>query len=68
MDIGINRDGYKELLGFWLSETESASYWLKVLNKLKSRGVEDIIIFGVDGLAGISKAINNVIIKRLYSI
>ena len=33
--IGINKDGYKELLGFWLSETESASYWLKVLNDLK---------------------------------
>jgi len=58
--IGINKDGYKELLGFWLSETESASYWLKVLNDLKSRGVEDVLIFSVDGLAGISKAINNV--------
>jgi len=58
--IGINKDGYKELLGFWLSETESASYWLKVLNDLKSRGVEDVLIFSVDGLAGINKAINNV--------
>jgi len=58
--IGINRDGYKELLGFWISETESASYWLKVLNELKSRGVEDVLIFSVDGLAGISKAIKNV--------
>ena len=58
--IGINKDGYKELLGFWLSETESASYWVKVLNDLKSRGVEDVLIFSVDGLAGISKAINNV--------
>ena len=58
--IGINKDGYKELLGFWLSETESASYWLKVLNALKSRGVEDVLIFSVDGLAGINKAINNV--------
>ena len=48
--IGINRDGYKELLGFWISETESASYWLKVLNELKSRGVEDVLIFSVDGL------------------
>ncbi|MDQ7056842.1 MAG: transposase [Persephonella sp.] len=48
--IGINKDGYKELLGFWL----------KVLNDLKSRGVEDVLIFSVDGLAGISKAINNV--------
>ncbi len=58
--IGINKDGYKELLGFWVSETESASFWLKVLNDLKSRGVEDVLIFSVDGLAGISKAINDV--------
>jgi len=58
--IGINKDGYKELLGFWLSETESASYWVKVLNDLKSREVEDVLIFSVDGLAGINKAINNV--------
>jgi len=58
--IGINTDGYKELLGFWISETESASYWLKVLNDLKSRGVEDVLIFSVDGLSGINKAINNV--------
>ncbi len=58
--IGINKDGYKELLGFWLSETENASYWLKVLNDLKSKGVEDVLIFSVDGLACISKAINNV--------
>ncbi len=58
--IGINKDGYKELLDFWLSETESASYWLKVSNDLKSRGVEDVLMFSVDGLAGISKAINNV--------
>ena len=58
--IGLNKDGYKELLGFWISETESASYWLKVLNDLKSRGVEDVLIFSVDGLAGINKAINNV--------
>ncbi len=58
--IGINKDGYKELLGFWISETESASFWLKVLNDLKSRGVEDVLIFSVDGLAGINKAISNV--------
>ena len=58
--IGINKDGYKELLGFWLSETGSASYRVKVLNDLKSRGVEDVLIFSVDGLAGISKVINDV--------
>ena len=55
--VGVNREGKKELLGFWISETESASFWFKVLNDLKSRGVKDVLIFSVDGLSGISKAI-----------
>lgn len=58
--IGINKDGYKDILGFWITETESAAFWNQVLNDLKSRGVEDVLIFSVDGLTGISKAINSV--------
>lgn len=58
--IGINKEGYKDILGFWISETESAAFWLKILNDLKSRGVEDVLIFSVDGLTGMSKAILNV--------
>jgi transposase-like protein len=55
--VGLSTDGRKEILGFWLSQKESASFWLGVLNDLKSRGVKDVIIFSVDGLAGISEAI-----------
>ena len=58
--IGINREGKKEVLGFWISETESSSFWFKVFNDLKSRGVKDVLIFSVDGVAGISKAIKGV--------
>ena len=58
--IGINLDGQKECLGLWLSETESAKYWLSVLNELKNRGVEDVLIFTVDNLKGISEAIEAV--------
>ncbi len=58
--IGINLDGQKECLGLWISETESAKYWLSVLNELKNRGVEDILIFTVDNLRGISEAIEAV--------
>lgn len=55
--IGVNRDGMKEVLGMWISETESASFWLSALNDLKARGVEDVLIACTDNLAGIKQAI-----------
>jgi hypothetical protein len=58
--IGINLDGHKECLGMWVCETESAKYWLSVLNELKNRGLEDVLIFSVDNLKGISEAIEAV--------
>jgi putative transposase len=58
--IGINLDGQKECLGLWICETESAKYWLSVLNELKNRGVEDVLVFTVDNLKGISEAIEAV--------
>ena len=58
--IGIDLDGKKECLGLWLCETESSKYWLSVLNELKNRGVEDVLIFSVDNLTGISEAIGSV--------
>ena len=42
--IGINMDGIKEVLGMWVGENESAKFWLSVMNSLKKRGVEDILI------------------------
>jgi len=58
--IGISLDGLKECLGLWICETESAKYWLSVLNELKNRGLEDVLIFSVDNLKGISEAIEAV--------
>lgn len=55
--IGIDLQGNKSCLGMYFAETESAKYWLTVMNELKNRGVEDILIFAVDNLAGISDAI-----------
>ncbi len=55
--IGLELDGKKELLGFWIEKKESKGFWLGVLNELKSRGVRDVLIFSVDGLAGIEEAI-----------
>lgn len=61
--LGINADGRKEILGIWLSENESASFWASVCNELKNRGVEDILIACHDNLNGLSSAINTVFQK-----
>ena len=55
--LGINQDGYKEVLTIEVGENESAKYWLSVLNSLKNRGVQDILIICADGLTGIKEAI-----------
>ena len=58
--IGLTKEGKKEVLGMWIDETESASFWLKVLTDLKNRGVEDIFIACTDNLTGFTKAIKSV--------
>jgi transposase-like protein len=55
--IGLGTDGMKEILGFWISQKESSSFWLGVLNDLKGRGLRDVLIFSVDGLSGMEEAI-----------
>jgi len=61
--IGIDLEGNKSCLGLYFAETESAKYWLSVMNELKNRGVEDILIFAVDNLTGMSEAIEAVFPK-----
>ena len=56
--LGINSEGFKEVLGIWIGENESAKYWLGVLNELKQRGVKDILVICSDNLSGIKEAIN----------
>ena len=55
--LGVTLDGFKDILGIWIGETESSKFWLGVLNDLKNRGVEDVLIFSVDGLTGLKEAI-----------
>jgi transposase-like protein len=61
--LGINLAGQKEVLGIWVGEHESASFWLGVCNDLKNRDVQDILIACKDGLSGFSEAINTVFPK-----
>lgn len=58
--IGLKKDGLKEVLGMWIAETESASFWMSVLTDLKARGVEDILIACTDNLKGFTDAIKGV--------
>lgn len=58
--IGLKSDGLKEVLGMWISQTESASFWLSVLTDLKARGVQDILIASTDNLRGFTDAIHGV--------
>jgi putative transposase len=55
--VGVTVDGDREALGIWWQETEGAKFWLAVLNDLRRRGVEDVLISCVDGLKGFPEAI-----------
>ena len=58
--IGIDMEGHKDVLGMYVGQNESAKFWLSILNGLKNRGVEDILIACVDGLTGFPQAIEAV--------
>ena len=57
--IGIDMEGHKDILGMYVGQNESAEFWLSILNRLKNRGVEDILIACADGLAGFPQAIES---------
>ncbi|WP_196590023.1 IS256 family transposase [Pectinatus frisingensis] len=57
MVIGIDLDGRKDVLGMWIGEHETSKFWLVVLNELKNRGVQDVLICCVDNLKGFNEAI-----------
>lgn len=64
--LGVRTDGRKEILGMWLDDTESASFWLSVFNELKARGVQDILIAVTDGLTGLGKAFETAFPKTTH--
>ena len=61
--IGIDMEGFRDVLGMWIGENESSKFWLSVMNDMKNRGVEDILIASVDGLTGFPNAIEAVFPK-----
>ena len=56
--LGVTPEGEREVLGLWIANNEGAKFWLSVMNNLRNRGVEDILIAVVDGLKGFPDAIN----------
>ncbi len=58
--LAVLADGSKEILGLWIEQTEGAKFWLRVMNELKNRGCQDILIAVVDGLKGFPEAITAV--------
>jgi len=58
--LGVRADGGKEVLGLWLEQNEGAKFWLRVMNELRNRGVEDVLLAVVDGLKGFPDAITAV--------
>ena len=58
--VGLNKYGYKDILGMWIGKNESSSFWMSVLTDLKSRGVEDILITVTDNLNGFTQTIKAV--------
>jgi len=55
--LALDAEGHKHVLGLWIEQSEGAKFWLKVMNDLRSRGVQDILIAVVDGLKGFPEAI-----------
>ena len=55
--LGVTPEGTKDILGLWIETSEGAKFWLRVMNELRNRGVEDILIAVVDGLKGFPEAI-----------
>ena len=58
--LGVRADGTKEVLGLWVEQNEGAKFWLRVMNELKNRGTEDVLVAVVDGLKGFPEAIRAV--------
>lgn len=61
--VGVDADGYKDILGMWIDNTESASFWTNVFEDLKERGVEDILYMSSDGVAGFQGSLETVFQK-----
>ena len=61
--MAINQEGYKDLLGLWIDQTEGATFWLQILNEIRIRGMQDILFTAVNGFFGFCQPIAKVFSK-----
>jgi putative transposase len=64
--VGVGPDGTKDVLGMWIQSTEGAKFWLSILNELRQRGVNDILIICADGLTGLPQAVEAAFPKAIF--
>ncbi|MCR4666388.1 MAG: IS256 family transposase [Desulfovibrio sp.] len=58
--LGVDIDGYKDVLGIWVNPTESKSYWMNVFDSIKQRGVQDILFLSMDGISGLEEGVKSI--------
>lgn len=58
--IGVDIIGHKEIIGIWIGESENATFWTNILEEIKTRGIKDILFISLDGLSGLTEAIEKV--------
>ena len=58
--IGIDADGYKDVLGFWINAEEGAHYWMNIFEEIRQRGVQDILFISIDGLKGLEEGLKSI--------
>ena len=63
--IGIDCEGKKDCLGFWISDKEGTHFWLSIIDELRARGVKKLGFVSIDGLTGLEEGIRNMFLKRL---
>jgi putative transposase len=54
--MGINEQGYRQILGFYIGGQESSNGWLEILQDLYRRGAQEVLLGVFDGLPGLEDA------------
>ena len=65
--LGVDAEGFKEVLGLYISPTESKSTWMKIFDSIKARGVEDILFLSMDGVSGLEEGVHSIFLRLLSS-
>ena len=58
--LGYDVDGEKDILGLWLSESESKHQWMQIFDEIKTRGVEDVLFISMDGVSGLEEGAKSI--------